>query len=133
MILDVLTYLKADTALDALLGASGSNSKIYPNQAPQQTALPYITYDIDGDGTFEENLSEVTVSFDCVSDEYLVVRALRDRLVTLLDKQDKIRDFVTSTGYYFYWCKNRNGEDLKEPKQDYFHKQLVFDFKYAKK
>lgn len=133
MILDVLTYLKSDAQLDTLLDASASNSKIYPSQAPQGVATPYIIYTISGDGTKEENLLEISISFECVDKEYLNVRAVRDRLFTLLDKQDKIRNYITSTSYYFYWCKNVSGDDQKEPTQDYFHKTLVFEFKYAKK
>jgi hypothetical protein len=133
MILDVLTYLKADTTLDTLLGATGSNSKIYPDQAPQGAILPYITYEFSDDGTLEENLLEATISFECVAEEYMDVLAIRDRVNALLDKQDLIRNFITSINYWFYWCKNVRGEDSKDPKQNNFHKIVTFNFKYANK
>lgn len=133
MILDIISYLKADSTLDSLLGADANNSKIYPNQVPQGTQVPFIRYALSGDGTLEENLSEIVVTFDCISDNYLQVRNIRDRLVTLLDKQDKIREVISSSGYYLYWCKNTNGADEKEPVQSYYHRTVIFNIKYAKK
>lgn len=133
MILDILAYLKADSTLDGLLGASASNSKIYPNQKPHSAVEPYIIYRLERDGTTEENLLEASLIIECVSTEYLTTKALRDQIVLLLDLQDKIRTAIPSTSHYFYWCKNVDGDDVKEPVQDYFHKTVVFNLKYAQK
>lgn len=132
MILDVISYLKSDATLDTLLGATGSDSKIYPNQAKDTATVPYIIYRLTGDGTLEENLLELTATFECVATTYISVRNIRDQLLVLLDRQDTIKNVVTSASYYIYWSKNVTGEDVKEPVQDHFHKLLTFNFKYAK-
>lgn len=133
MILDIIAYLKSDATLSSLLESTGSNSKIYPVQVPHQGNIPYIRYSISNDGTYEENLVELAITFDCISGSYLQVLNIKNRLVELLDRQDKIRNAISSSDYYMYWCKNVDGSDEKEPQQNYFHKAIIFQIKYAKK
>jgi hypothetical protein len=130
---DLVQYLNSDAILDALLGAVALNGKIYPNQAPQNTAMPYIVYNISNEGTLEENLREITFRFDIVDDNYIPVKLIRDRLSILLDRQDKIRDYLTSDSYYLYWAKHISGSDYKEADRDLFHKEVIVQFKYAQK
>lgn len=132
--LDVFTYLKSDSTLDGLLNSNVSDSKIYPSQVAQKQAidsLPYIIYNISSEGTFEENLREMTITYNCVSDNYLTARNIKNRLITLLDQQDKIRNLINSGSYYFYWCKHTGGTVFKDPDIDAYHHIAIFQFKYA--
>ncbi len=129
--LDVISYLATDATLDTLLGATGSDSKIYPLQAPHKVTGNYIVYLVPSDGTFEENLEEKTISFNCTGETYLAAIQIRDRVKTLLDKQDKIRNLISSTDYYFYWCKMvPGGITFKDPDVDLHHAVGIFQFKY---
>lgn len=133
MIIPVLEYLKADSELDTLLSSSASDSKIRPEQANLSVDVPYILYSFISDGTTEENLLEGRVEFVCVDESYLNIFYIRERLIELLDKQDKIRNFITSDDYYYYWCKNVDGKDEVKVDLNYFYKRITFSFKYAKK
>ena len=131
--LDVVAYLKADTTLDTLLSATGTDSKIYPIQAPQERTIPYIIYTISSEGTLEENLNEETISFNCISDNYIEAKNIVDRLDALLDHQSDIRTLVSSESYYIYWCKKVGGSTFIDPEskqKDFYHRVSVYDFKY---
>lgn len=130
---EVISYLKSDVTLDSLLGATSSDSKIYPIQAPQSAIVPYIIYNLPNDGGIIENTEEISISFDCISDDFVETKNIKDRLLTLLDKEDKIRDVISSGTYWYYWCKKVGGASFKEPEQDYFHRVAIFDFLYAPK
>jgi len=129
--IDVVNYLKNDSDLYVSLGASGSNSKIYPVQAPFGATIPYIVYNMTGDGSLEEHYKEITLSFDCIDDDFYTAKSLRDRLIFLLDRQDQIQHLITSLSYWFYWCKLTGGTSFVEPDNEYFHRVAIFDFKYA--
>ena len=126
--LDVIAYLKADATLDGLLGSSAVDSKIYPIQVPQGTALPYIVYNTPNDGSIVENIEELSMSFDCISNNYIEAKNIKDRLVTLLDRENAIRDLISSLSYWIYWCKKVGGASFKEPNLNYFHRVATFDF-----
>ena len=126
--LDVIAYLKADATLDTLLGPTAIDSKIYPLQAPQRASVPYIVYNTPADGSIIENINELSMSFDCISDDYIEAKDIKDRLVTLLDRENAIRDLIPSANYWFYWCKKVGGSSFKEPELDYFHRVAIFDF-----
>jgi len=125
---DVIAYLKADVTLDGLLRSNAIDSKIYPIQVPQKTALPYIVYNTPSDGSILENINELSMSFDCISDDYNEAKDIKDRLVTLLDRENAIRDLIPSANYWFYWCKKVGGSSFKEPELNYFHRVAIFDF-----
>ena len=129
---DVVDYLTNDSALDTLLGASGSDSKMYPVQLPlNKVSEPYIIFTTNAMGGFEENLLEVSMSFNCMDSNYLVAKSIRDRIHLLLDRQDQIQKLITSTDYYIYWCKQTGGQVFKEVGLDLFHFVSIYDFKYA--
>ena len=126
--LDVIAYLKSDATLDTLLGSTAIDSKIYPLQAPQRASVPYIVYNTPADGSIIENINELSMSFDCISDDYIEAKDIKDRLVTLLDRENAIRDLIPSANYWFYWCKKVGGSSFKEPELNYFHRVAIFDF-----
>jgi hypothetical protein len=128
---DVISYLKSDEILKGYLSADADDCKIYPLQAPQLISCPYITYNISHEGTVEENLREIVMNFVCTSDSFIETKLLRDRLIFLLDRQDKIRDLITSADYIYYWCKKSGGLVYMEAEQEYFYNVSIYNFKYA--
>lgn len=129
--LDIIDYLENDAILDGLLGATASISKIYPIQAPQRAEIPYIIYNTPNDGTIRENIEELSMSFDCISDNYIEAKNIKDRLVTLLDRENSVIDLISSEDYFIYWCKKVGGSSFKEPELNYFHRVAIFDFLWA--
>ena len=129
--LDVISYLNNDSTLDTLLGTSGTDTKIYPVQMPQGTAEPFIIYTTNAVGSLEENISELSMSFNCIDSSYNTAKLIRDRLSFLLDRHDLIQNLITSTEYYIYWCKKVGGSTFKDSDLDYFNFAVIFDFKYA--
>lgn len=129
---DVINYLTGDPNLRDLLEGSLSNTKIYPIQAPDGAEPPYIVYDTTSDGTVEENLLERSLSFNCVANTEIEAREIRDKIINLLDYQDKIRRKIASTTYWFYWAKHVGGTNYKDPTLDLFYHPVVVSFKYAR-
>lgn len=128
--LDVIAYLKNDDTLDTLLGSSAGDSKIYPVQMPQGATEPFIVYTTNAIGSVEENLKEISMSFNCIDSSYVTAKSIRDRVSFLLDQQDQIQSLITSTSYYVYWAKQVGGSVFKVPELDLFHNAIIFDFKY---
>lgn len=128
---DVIDYLKADSDLDTLLGANG-NSKIYPLKVDQEDSAntPYIIYTISSEGSLEENLQEITISFNCVSGTYPEARSIMSRLDDLLNHQDQIRKLISSSTHYIYWAKRVGGTTFIDTDIGYYHRVSVYDFKY---
>ena len=111
--LDVIAYLKNDDTLDTLLSSSGSDSKIYPVQIPQGATEPYIIYTTPAIGSLEENLKEISMSFNCTSQSYSTAKTIRDRVDFLLDQQDRIQKLITSISYFIFWAKQVGGTIFK--------------------
>ncbi len=128
--LDVVSYLNSDATLDTLLSVGGSDTKIYPVQQPHNMTAPFIVYTTSVDGTFEENIKELTMDIDCIDDSFVVAKGIRDRVSVLLDYQDAIRNYMTSASYFMYWCKKIGGNMFKDPKLNLYHFVLKIGFKY---
>lgn len=128
--LDIVSYLNSDATLDTLLGASGSDPKIYPIQMRQGASQPFIIYTTTQDGTLDENLKEMTMDFDCIDESYSTAKSIRDRVSVLLDLQDAFPDNVTSSSYYLYWSKKIGGNTFKDPILNFFHHVITIGFKY---
>lgn len=131
--LDVIDYLNDDGQLDLLLGVIVGDSKIYPIQKPQSGNIPYIVYTITDEGTTDENVLYMTISFECVDDSYDDLLEVTDRLYELLDIQDRTQDLIPSTNYYIYWDKVISGNETKDTEFNYFHKTLNVRFMYHRK
>lgn len=131
--LDVIAYLNDDASLTTLLGASGSDSKIYPIQKPINYTVPYIVYTISDEGTLDENLLYMTIEFDCAHSTYDSLLDISDRIYELLDVQDTIQSLMSSTDYFIYWSKIISGADSKDTDTDYYHKKLNVQIKYNRK
>jgi hypothetical protein len=131
--LDVVDYLNDDTQLDSLLSVGVSDSKIYPIQKPLSGTIPYIVYTVTDEGTIDENLLYMTISFECVDDSYDDLLEITDRMYELLDSQDSAQNLITSTNYYIYWDKVISGHETKDIEFNYFHKTLDIRFIYHRK
>ncbi len=129
----IINYLKSDATLDTLLGVTGSDIKIYPAQMPHGTVIPFITYEVSKDGSSEENMRELSMTFDCIDDDYIIAGTIRDRVTKLLDRQDDIQGLIVDANYFVYWAKKVGGNDSKDSDLDLFSKKIVFDFKYMPK
>jgi len=129
---DVIAYLKSDATLDTLLGATGADSKIMPDQMKHGATEPFILFTTNAIGGVEENLLEVSMSFNCIDTSYNTAKSIRDRLQYLLDQQNAIQNVITSTEYYIYWSKMVGGTIFKDSDLDLFHCVAIFDFKYRK-
>ena len=127
----IIDVLEADATLDTLLGSSSSDTKIYPDAAPQDTALPYIVYSV-GLGILDETLDEDKIDFDIYSDSRITVASIRDRIKALLDLQDGIQDSITDTVYKVYYSKLTGGNSVIDTENNYYMMQMSFNIKYKK-
>lgn len=131
--LDLIAYLKSDATLDGLLGSSSSDSKIYPDQVAEgkSAAPPYIIYAVASDLRRNEVLKEVTINFNCVAESHLAARALRNRLLQLLDHDDRVS--ISSSTYYIYSCRLSGGTSFVDTEVGYFHNVASFTIIYEQK
>jgi hypothetical protein len=128
--IDVIAYLKNDDTLGALLNASASDFKIYPDQSPHSAVTPYIIISTNSCGSTEENLKEISLAINCIAVSITLAKTIRDRVEFLLDQQDNIQTLITSTECRVLWAKHVGGSSFMEPDQSIFHHALIFDFKY---
>jgi len=129
--LEVISYLNNDSILSALLGATIDDTKIYPLQAPHGSEQPYIVFNVPSNGTIEENIKEISISLDCIADDYITAENIRNRVSILLDRQDTIRKYITSVMYKYFWSKRVGGAEFKDSDINLYHRASIFDFKYA--
>ena len=128
---DVINYLENDSILYGLLGASGTNNKMYPVQIPHDSEDPYILYNLISDGSIEENFLESSISFNCISSDYIIAGNIRDRITKLLDRQDGIKKLIDSNDYKYAWSKKVGGSEFNDVELKIFNKVMIFDFKYT--
>ncbi len=133
---DVVRYLKADATLDTLLGVTGTDSKIYPLQAPSGTVIPFILYtpgvgDTESEVIYEDRLQLVPISTDVEE-----VTNIRNRLRALLDLQDLIQDTTLNSGsasYYIYWSKRTGGNIIMNEDRTRYHSINIYNIKFLDK
>jgi hydroxymethylpyrimidine pyrophosphatase-like HAD family hydrolase len=130
---DIYGYVATDVAMIALLGA-GADKRIYWIKAPQEKVPPYIVVFSEAEGNANEEINdEIRFVFKIVvdKDDYDKLTAIRDRLNTLLDKQDNI---VVSSATNYIYCSKKNGSaDLIEDTTENFVKVINYDIKFQKK
>lgn len=81
---DLVTHLKADTALAALV-----STRIYPMVAPQNVVKPYITYQVISDNSnqcLEGGIyqSDTRFQLDCWSTKYSEVKAVKTAVINAI-------------------------------------------------
>jgi hypothetical protein len=133
---NVYRYLIADSTLYTLLGASGSDSKIYLEVPLKEPTAPYILYSSEWGTLDSEVLSEDRVHLSVASDDPAEAKNIRARLLTLLDKQDLIQDttlFTGSTDYWIYWSKLTGYDSHFLPERQFYLEELYFSIRYQLK
>lgn len=81
---DLVSHLKADVALSALVG-----TKIYPLLAPQNVTNPYIVYQVINDNSNqciegEVYQNDTRFQIDCWSTKYSEVKAIKEAVLNSL-------------------------------------------------
>jgi hypothetical protein len=130
MIEDLVTYLKADTALVALLGAA---CRLYPNHSAQNPTAPYIVYRIQSDPgrTKGNNVRETMYGFSIFAATALAAETIARRLDALLDKDAAIA--ITSSGYYVKSSWHSGGSSTYEQETGLHHRAALYTLLYVEK
>ena len=130
---DIYAYIATDATIIALLGA-GADKRIYWIKASQEKTPPYIVIFTEGEGSINEEINDeirIVLKIVAEKDDYDTLTAIRDRLNTLLDKQDNI---VVSSATNYIYCSKKNGSaDLIEDTTENFVKVINYDIKFQKK
>jgi hypothetical protein len=83
----ILTVLKADTALAAMVSTVASSPAIFSGQAPEDTPFPYIVFDINGydGGSLAVDRFTVSLNYFDQSTSSKKAREAVQRIISLLD------------------------------------------------
>jgi len=108
---DIFAYLKADSGLASLLGASDSNPKIYPNISKLGEEPPFVVYRaLNAGGAAGDILREEEVQLLVFAPDFASLSAISGRLIALLDQRDQTE--LTSSSFFIYSSKYVSGTDL---------------------
>jgi len=139
---DVIKHLKNDATLDALLGATASNSKIYPEIGTkiQQKTVPFIVYSVSELGRGWIDLVDADqIQFKVIHTNYTIAGNIRARLKFLLEIQDELRvgvnppTSIASDKFYIYDGIQSGGPEFKDTPVKRFIRIRIFDFLYRRK
>lgn len=128
MIEDLVTYLKADSALAALVAG-----RLYPGHACQDPTAPYIVYRIQSDPgrTKGNQVREVMLGFSIFAATALAAETIERRLDELLDKDAAIA--ITSAGYYVKSSWHSGGTSMYEQETGKHHRAALYTLLYVEK
>ena len=153
---DVINYLKSDVPLFDLMSAYADDSRIYPAYERKRTEYlltetdgflltedgerlvlesekPYIIYNVISEGGLEENLNEISMSFNCASVNYTLASDIRNRIAKILDRRDEIQKLIDSELYRILWSKKVGGAEFKDSDIKTFYRAAIYDFKYVRR
>jgi hypothetical protein len=92
--------------------------------------MPAIVYKVLDDSTLQENIYEMIIQYDCISDLYDTSKNIRDRVQEILDVGNSISNDIPY-GYYLYYNSTiENYFNYKEPNLDIFHNIISFKVQY---
>lgn len=129
---DFITYLESDGTLTGYLNSAGS---FYPNVAPQNVDKAFIVFK-HYQQPREDSLDVIRMELKLVDSDKLNVNNIRERIKTLLDKEDEIQGDLISTDYWLHYCSLDSSftypdpPDLENP--DHIE-IMIFIIKYKKK
>lgn len=137
---DVYNHLKADATLDTLLGATGSDSKIYPETAKQlqQSKSPFIVYSVSPLKT-DEVLDGDRIEFKVVDTDINNIKNIEIRLKFLLSIKDDYRvgvnppTEITSASFYIYDVVISTGTQFPDPDTKRFIRVVIYNFLFKQK
>ena len=129
---DLITYLKADATLTALIG-SGTACRLYPDFAVKDPTGPYVVYGIQSDPgrTKANNVRERMYRFSAFAATALAAETIERRLDTLLDKDAAIA--VTSSGYYVKSSWHSGGNSMYEQDTKMHHRAALYTLLFVEK
>lgn len=131
---DLINFLEADATLTTLLGASAGESKIYPDLPAYEPADPYLVYGWHANDTPEEHVKEDRIQLTVTSALRATCESIRDRLITLLDKQDQVQHTTfTSSTYHIYWCKLTGADSTYDPGRGLYQFVMFFTVKFQQR
>ena len=125
---DVISILEADAILDGYLSSGSSDSRFYPVLAPQDTVAPYITFKstvAELDENIDEDRIQLTINAGL---SVALLLNIRNRIKTLLDKQDTI--VIASNDYYIYYSKLTASECYVTPDTEEYIEVMFFNIKF---
>jgi hypothetical protein len=133
---EVIDYLLTDATLKTLISWSAGDPKIYPIQAREDAAVPYLIFDCSVGAAIDELIDEDRIQITIVEKDLANAVAIRNRIKVLLDKQDEIQDTTLHTGssnYYIYWSKLTGGTQIQETELDNINIMMYFNIKFKSK
>lgn len=132
MMNDIYGYLAADATLKTLLGATSTDSRIYPDDAPENKRAPYIVYHVSRDGEADEMMKKASLRILIFSSTALLARNLGDRIIDMLDVQDDIQGMVPSSTWRYLYSKHTDGNSAYNSDTELYAKELVFNIMAVK-
>lgn len=129
---EIIDYLESDSTLDILLNSSVSDTKIYPIIPRKIPTPPYILYKV-GIGELDETLDEDRIQIDIAATTIELARSIRNRIKILLDKQDRIQDYILSDNNIIYYSKLTSGDEMYLSERQLWIVVMYFNIKYKSK
>jgi hypothetical protein len=126
---DLVAYLKADTALVALLGSA---CKIYPNFAgAKDPSAPYLVYRIQSDSgrALDNVVNRRIYGFSIFAATALAAEAIKERLDVLLDKDAAIS--IPSTTHHIKSSWLYGGSSMYEQDTQLHHRAALYTLLYV--
>lgn len=126
---DLIAYLKADTALVALVGSS---CRFYPNfNEMKNPVAPYIVYRLQSDaGRVKDNVVyQRTYGFSIFAATARAAEAIKDRLDVLLDKDAAIN--MPSASHHIKSSWLSGGVTLYEHDTELHHRSALYTLLYV--
>lgn len=130
---DIISILEADATLDGYLGSTAGDSRFYPILAPESVRAPYVTFKTNVgmlDEILDEDRLQITING---GNDIALTKNIRDRIKTLIDKQDEIQDIFSSGTYYGYYSKLSASDSMFLAETQEYIEVLFFNVKYVKK
>ena len=127
---DIYDHLQSDSGLATLLGATGSDSKIYPQIAKETADAPFIVYrSANPGGTKDEVLSEELITLVITANDFEKIVSITQAITDLLDLKETAE--ISSTLYEIYYSKKIGGSDFSDELHN-FNRSLTFLVKFKK-
>lgn len=125
MIEDLVTHLKADAALTALV-----SGRLYSGHACQDPTAPYIVYRIQSDPgrTKGNQVREIMLGFSIFAASALAAETIERRLDELLDKDTAIN--IPSSSYHIKSSWHSGGSSTYEQDTKLHHRAALYTLLY---
>lgn len=120
----LVAALRADTALQALLGAD--YLKRIKRTSEGELKIPGVTYQVVS-SPLEENTESMTVQWDEWGIGYAAIVAIEERLRALMHA-----DGVITVGGIRLWARVLDARDHEDPEEKVAHRSIDIEYTFAK-